>query len=348
MATSNRVHCRSLVVGCNSLDSSLRHLESRREVKVSPDTNRYALTKSAWMNEFFTTASKPTGHGFNQANVRDGFACYSFEPKAAMPIKVIVLDDTQGDTDFDDHGQGALDTNRLDWLVRELDQGQDEGKLMIIAAHIPIELIGYGFTNTPPITSDSLLAKLHTYPNLMLWISGHVHRNKVPPQPSPYKDRPEYGFWEVETASLRDFPQNFRTFEILRNTDNSISILATDVDPAVEGSPAEKSRGYAVGASRIFHNPSTNSTDTASYIYSAELVKQLTPPMQAKIAGYGRSLGHQLSVDRYGTNAVITFTGKLLSADALSGPWNVVQGVDVTNQYVVPAGNGAAYFRAIE
>lgn len=313
--------------------------------KVAADINRYALTKSAWMNEFFTTSSKPAGHGFTQANVTNDFACYSFEPKTNMPIKVIVLDDTQGDTNFNERNNGYLDYERYDWLVGELNKGQDENKLMIIAAHIPIELINYGGTNSP-VTPTQLLAKLHTYPNLILWISGHAHRNKVTPQPSPYKDRPEYGFWEVETASLRDFPQTFRTFEIRRNTDNTISILATDVNPAVEGSPAEISRGYSVGASRIFGRPATNFADTASYVYNAELVKVLSPPMQTIISKHGGSLGHRLSIDRCQTGVVITFTGKLQSADNLLGPWNEVPGI--ASQYVVPAQHPARYYRAAE
>lgn len=32
---------------------------------------------------------------------------------------------------------------------------------------------------------------------------------------------------------LRDFPQQFRTFEIVRNSDNTVSILTTGADPAV-------------------------------------------------------------------------------------------------------------------
>ena len=58
------------------------------------DPKRRSLSVSDWMNEFFNTTSKPVGHGFTQQMVKDGFACYSFHPRANIPIKVIVLDDT--------------------------------------------------------------------------------------------------------------------------------------------------------------------------------------------------------------------------------------------------------------
>jgi len=65
----------------------------------------------------------------------------------------------------------------------------------------------------------------------------------------------------------------------------------TDVDPAVEeGSPAAKSRGYAVGAARIFGATADTLADTRSQAYNAELVKQLTPAMQAVIANCGTPL----------------------------------------------------------
>lgn len=270
---------------------------------VIADANRRSLATSAsssqnWMREFFTTTSSPVGHGFTQTNVDNDFTSYSFQPKSDIPIKVIALDDTCKGQAQPNYAAGCLDQTRIDWLKGELQQGQDENKLMIIAAHIPVNpqtyLIDDGTRmpvfNTP--TDASLIAILHNYPNLILWISGHRHLNTVSAQPydsTVTGQGPENSFWEVETASLRDFPQEFRTFDIRRNSDHTISIIITNVDPAViAGSPAAKSRGYAVGAARAFG--SYPLSDTASQAYNAELVKQLTPAMQAIIANYGENL----------------------------------------------------------
>ena len=69
------------------------------------------------MQEFFKTSSKPVGHGFNLVDPSQpsGFACYSFLPKSNMPLKVIVLDDTQSETDgaTDIHGHGYLDCSSM-------------------------------------------------------------------------------------------------------------------------------------------------------------------------------------------------------------------------------------------
>ena len=98
--------------------------------------------------------------------------------------------------------------------------------------------------------------------------------------------RPELGFWQIETASLRDFPQQLRTFEIVRNSDNTVSIFTTNVDPAVkEGSLAATSRSYAIAAQQIFNNKIDTTLTGSSY--NAELVKPLSPEMQAKIQSYG-------------------------------------------------------------
>ncbi len=255
---------------------------------LAADPNRRSLTRDEWMNEFFNTSSSPIGHGFDRSDAARGFACYSFEPKASLPIKVIVVDDTQRD-DYSNAGSaagGCLDQERYDWLVNELDKGQAEGKLMIIAAHIPIGVNVPGYSSiwspTSAVSEDNILAKLHTYPNLIMWMSGHVHRNLVTPQKSPDPAHPELGFWVVETASLRDFPQEFRTFDIVRNSDNTVSIIVTNVDPAVKpGTPAAISRSYAIGSQQIFDN---EIDPMPSGSYNAELVKQLSPEMSDAIA----------------------------------------------------------------
>ena len=261
---------------------------------LAADPNRRAVSRSEWMGEFFTTTTSPKGHGFNLSDVATGFACYSFEPKSDIPIKVIVLDDTQRDSDpnVGPYMYGSLDTVRYNWLVKELDAGQAEGKLMIIAAHIPIRNEPANssklWTTGSPVPEQKLLDKLHAYPNLILWISGHVHKNTVIAFPSPDPAHPERGFWEVETASLRDFPQQFRTYDIVRNSDNTVSIFTNDVDPSVRaGSPAAQSRSYAVATLQIFNYTVTPNPSGA---YNAELVKQLTPEMQAKIRGCGTAI----------------------------------------------------------
>jgi metallophosphoesterase (TIGR03768 family) len=274
---------------------------------VVADANRHSLSTSTnttlnWMTEFFNTTSSPVGHGFTRANLNDSTttaACYSFVPKSTVPIKIIVLDDTVKGSGLSEYVTGSLDAARLAWLQGELKAGQDNNQLMIIAAHIPINPqadpnsgVFYGpfFTSDTVVTDAQLLTILHGYPNLIMWIAGHRHVNVITPQPSPDPvNHPEQAFWEVETASLRDFPQQFRTFDIRRNADKTVSIVVTDVDPAVTpGSPAGKSRGYAIGAARIYGVIPL--TDATSHVYNFELVTQLTTTMQTVIAGCGSPL----------------------------------------------------------
>jgi len=229
------------------------------------------------------------GHGFSQDSVKTGFACYTFEPKAGLPLRVIVLDDTEKDDGkFGKNASGAsgsLDQERYDWLVKELDRGQADGKLMIVAAHVPIGVDKNLWDPASSPSESTLIDKLHTYPNLILWIAGHRHYNTVTPfPPKDPVNHPELGFWEVETSSLRDFPQQFRLFEIVRNSDNTISIFATNVDPSVTpGSPAARSRSYAVAADEIFTG-GPPLPYLPSGAYNAELLKQLSAEMAAKIA----------------------------------------------------------------
>ncbi len=280
---------------------------------VVADPNRRSLatltsTGTNWMKEFFNTTTSPVGHGFNLVKPNNPPACYSFQPKTDIPIKIIVLDDTVKGPGQPNYAAGCLDQVRLDWLKTELQDGQDNKQLMIVAAHIPFNTYKNLVTDptlaaapTPPtsmslfipapykgatsvVDDASLLSVLQNYPNLIMWIAGHRHMNTVTPQIHPTD--PTLSFWEVETSSLRDFPQQFRTFTLCRNSDNTVSIIITNVDPAVAAvSPASTSRGNAIAAARI--SAAVTMNDTTSHSLNAELVVQLTPEMQAVIATAG-------------------------------------------------------------
>jgi len=244
--------------------------------KVVADPARRALSKAGWIAEFFHTTTQPVGHGFHltrrsRFGRRDpGFACYSFTPKSRLPLKVIVLDDTQASDDgsHDIHGHGYLDAARWAWLKDELDAGQADHQLMIVAAHVPIgvarlgsevewwgETKGIAPEKRNAVTLGELVDKLRATPNLLMWIAGHRHLNTVKAFASDDPAKPERGFWQVETSSLRDYPQQFRTFDLYLNDDDTISIVTVNVDPAVaEGSPAAKSRRYAIAVQQIVQN----------------------------------------------------------------------------------------------
>ena len=286
--------------------------------KVVADPDRRSLLRTEWISEYFKTTSKPVGHGFNliDPTQEKGFACYSFLPKSKIPIKVIVLDDTQREDDGDTgiHGHGFLDKARWAWLKKELADGDTAGQLMIIAAHVPIGVQPAGsnmewwLDPQNAVNQKDLIAELQSHPNLLVWIAGHRHFNTVKAFISTDPARPEKGFWQVETSSLRDFPQQLRTFEIYLNSDNTVSIMTTDVDPAVkDGTPAAKSRTYAVATQQIAKNnlsPVFKASDPnleptildptirpmPTYSYNAELVKKLSPEMQDKLKNFGTAV----------------------------------------------------------
>lgn len=265
--------------------------------KVVADPNRRSLHRTEWIQEFFDTTTSPKGHGFNlvssnpnynlvPADERAGFACYSFVPKSDVPLKVIVLDDTQREDDgsIDIHGHGFLDATRWAWLKAELADGQTANQLMIIACHIPIcvtnvgtELewwLGDGSTATKnACTITELVTALQSSTNLLMWISGHRHVNTVKAfKPPAVGGVPENGFWQVESSSLRDFPQQFRTFEIYLNSDYTISIEAVNVDIAVsEGTPAATSRKYAIATQQILQNQLKGNPPNYATMYGMDL-----------------------------------------------------------------------------
>jgi metallophosphoesterase (TIGR03768 family) len=183
---------------------------------------------------------------------------------------MIVLDDTQREDDgsTDIHGHGCLDAQRWTWLQAELAKGQANNQLMIIAAHVPIgvapigsemewwvETINIAPRNQNAVSLADLVKTLQNTPNLLMWIAGHRHLNTVKAFPSADSSKPEQGFWQVETSSLRDFPQQFRTFEVYLNSDYTVSIVTVNVDPAVaEGTPAATSRKHAIAVQQIVQN----------------------------------------------------------------------------------------------
>ena len=164
---------------------------------LAADPCRRFLFRQEWIGEFFKSTSSPARHGFSAADAASVFACYSFVPGSNLPIKVIVFDDTERDDDpyFHSLAHGSLDQPRYDWLISELDEGQAEGKLTIIAAHFPIG-VDYGVTSIfmnwsfyAVLSEPKLIAQAACLPKSYFWIAGQRHDNTVTAFKSPDENR---------------------------------------------------------------------------------------------------------------------------------------------------------------
>jgi len=72
-----------------------------------------------------------------------------------------------------------------------------------------------------------LVALLHRFPNVVLWLNGHTHTNAIRPHPDPAD--PARGFWEVTTCAVVDWPCQTRVVELLDHGEY-LSIVTTMVD----------------------------------------------------------------------------------------------------------------------
>ncbi len=233
--------------------------------RVAADAGRRLLSRQEWTAEHLATAESPgpVGHGFSQANVDAGTAYYSFE---LGPLVFIALD-TVNPAGF---AEGSLDAAQLRWLEEQLvarssryfdREGREVAtgnadRLIVILSHHPTEAMNNPLPD--PATGEGrargpiLEALLHRFPNVVLHVAGHSHRNRIVPRPDP--SRQSQGYWEVATGSALDFPMQGRLLEIVDNADGTLSVFSTVYDLSAPPDPddaRDPSAGDGVNEERL-------------------------------------------------------------------------------------------------
>ncbi|MDN4172869.1 TIGR03767 family metallophosphoesterase [Nocardioides sp. SOB77] len=191
---------------------------------VTPDEDRRLLSRAEVVAEHFTTTSTPVGHGFTAANKAQGTAYYSY---TRGKVRFVVMDsvNTAG-------GQnGSLDRAQLAWLKAELRKAKTDRKYVVVCSHHP----STSMTNDEGgdrVLAEELVKVLHAHPVVIAWVNGHTHSNHVWPRPviADKRKNKGRGFWEINTASHIDWPQQSRLIEIADNKDGTLSIFTTMVD----------------------------------------------------------------------------------------------------------------------
>jgi metallophosphoesterase (TIGR03767 family) len=205
---------------------------------ITADPGRRPITRREFVEAHFRPAARPAGHGFSERNRQDGTAYYVHDTPA---VRLIALDTNC----LAGGAAGCLDHQQARWLEARLAEvhsvyrgaaGDEirtghEDRLVIVFSHHGIDTL----TNTrhagpggePLFEQDDLLALLHRFGNVVLWLNGHTHTNAVRPRRDP--GDPARGFWEVTTCAVVDWPCQTRLVELV-DAGGHLSIVCTMAD----------------------------------------------------------------------------------------------------------------------
>ncbi len=207
---------------------------------VTPDERRMPFDTKGFVAAHLSEANTgpgPVGHGFTEANA-DGVDCFY-----TFPIAEGVTGISMDTTTLAGLANGSIGKTQYDWLERTLRASssvyydllgrrrtqQVTDELFVLFSHHTSDTM----TNPLPdrrrpaelrYIGDILVTMLKRYPNVLAWVNGHTHYNKVRAHTS---SSPERGFWEINTASHIDHPQMARCIEIVDNADGTMSLFTT-------------------------------------------------------------------------------------------------------------------------
>jgi metallophosphoesterase (TIGR03767 family) len=243
---------------------------------VPSDPARRPLRKTEYIAEHFHSSGSPDGHGFgfNPAATALGMGYYSFNPQPG--IRFVVLDSI---SELGGDG-GNIDDTQFKWLHEELRLADEAGEISLVFAHHSLRTMeqtvspfppgDQGGDSTPPLhlggadesepcpqqdsqpppTGDETVRCLFLrHPSMVAFVNGHEHNNRITPF-----DGPGCGFWEINTASHIDWPQQSRVLDLIDNGDGTLSIFATILDhdsaPLPRGGDAPDSATRLASVSR--------------------------------------------------------------------------------------------------
>jgi metallophosphoesterase (TIGR03767 family) len=220
--------------------------------RVEPDPERQTIGRRQFVAAHLDAGGAPAGHGFQGHNVQDETAYGFYDIDGPVPLRVVILDTTNLDGDF----QGSIGLRQCRWLEERLIEvhsrhfGPDgsmwatgaRDRLVVLASHHGLATMvnqrrdPAGLeTDHPRLSAATVEPLLHRFGNVVLWLNGHRHVNDVQPRPDP--SGRTGGFWEVSTASIADWPCQSRLVELATDGSGGLVVLGTMLDSAAPADP---------------------------------------------------------------------------------------------------------------
>jgi metallophosphoesterase (TIGR03767 family) len=216
---------------------------------VPPDPDRRFVSKEEF-RRLMRTGDHAHGFAYTDAaqlRASDGTASYYAFTRGA--IRFIALDTVaEGGNQ-----SGNLDDPQYRWLASELRAARRHDQLVIVYGHhtmatmdnvLPDEAAKPCTTADEPgcdrdprvstpmhrglVGPQTVRALLDGTPNVIAYVAGHTHANKV----DFFAGAGGHGFWQINTASHIDWPEQSREIEVMDNRDGTLSLFGTMLDTA--------------------------------------------------------------------------------------------------------------------
>jgi metallophosphoesterase (TIGR03767 family) len=226
---------------------------------VRPDPARRFVDK-AQLKAVYAGGAQRDAHGFGfvdpaQNTASRGTASYyAWDPRPG--VRFISLDTISEGGLIAASSEGNLDDPQYQWLRREIATATTARKLIVVFGHHPIRSLsaavadelapactradGHGHDVNPGCDADprsslpirlgrDLQGLLNANPNVIAYVTGHTHENRVMPCATTACPAGA-NWWEINTAAEIDWPQQSRLIEVMDNADGTLSIFGTLLD----------------------------------------------------------------------------------------------------------------------
>jgi hypothetical protein len=171
-------------------------------------------------------------------------------------LRVIVLDLVRRDA-----GSGGLVTAAtLAALQRELAAAGN--RYILIAVHQPLDQTAGG---------DAIFDVLDADPRIVAVLAGHTHRNAIVPRRSPAG-----GYWLITTASIIDWPQQWRALRLVQTAGGGTALETWMVDHT--GRPNDESSLAGIARDLAFLDPQGGRPAHAAGPPTTRNVRLFLPP----------------------------------------------------------------------
>ena len=183
----------------------------------------------------FADGPGPHLHGLAGMAPDSPYIQYRATPVAAQPLDIIALDSNAHTGGSD----GLVFADVFDTQIRPLlDAAQAAKHYVIVVAHHPTSGIGdggdaFGKAQKGTMTPAALRKALSAYPNVLFYLGGHSHVNRVT-RYAPADGDVVRPFFEVQTASLADWPAQMRLVELIDADNGFVAAKLTAFDAPVQ------------------------------------------------------------------------------------------------------------------